>query len=50
MAIPFLLLAVAQQWIDSGLAGMINATTPLFTVLMGALLIQFIVRYNTRCV
>jgi drug/metabolite transporter (DMT)-like permease len=40
MAIPFLLLAVAQQWIDSGLAGMINATTPLFTVLMGALLIQ----------
>jgi len=40
MAVPFLLLAVAQQWIDSGLAGMINATTPLFTVLMGALLIQ----------
>lgn len=40
MAIPFLLLAVAQQWIDSGLAGMINATTPLFTVLMGALLIK----------
>jgi drug/metabolite transporter (DMT)-like permease len=40
MAIPFLLLAVAQQWIDSGLAGMINATTPLFTVLMGALMIQ----------
>jgi drug/metabolite transporter (DMT)-like permease len=40
MAIPFLLLAVAQQWIDSGLAGMINATTPLFTVLMGALLIH----------
>jgi drug/metabolite transporter (DMT)-like permease len=40
MAIPFLLLAVAQQSIDSGLAGMINATTPLFTVLMGALLIK----------
>jgi len=40
MAVPFLLLAVAQQWIDSGLAGMINATAPLFTVLMGALLIQ----------
>jgi drug/metabolite transporter (DMT)-like permease len=40
MAGPFLLLAVAQQWIDSGLAGMINATTPLFTVLVGALLIR----------
>jgi drug/metabolite transporter (DMT)-like permease len=37
MAIPFLLLAVAQQWIDSGLAGMINATTPLFTVLIQSL-------------
>ena len=40
MAVPFLLLAVAQQWIDSGLAGMINATAPLFTVLVGALLIR----------
>ncbi|MEA2377521.1 MAG: hypothetical protein QOD13_1428 [Thermoleophilaceae bacterium] len=40
MAIPFLLLAVAQQWIDTGLAGMINATTPLFTALVGALLVR----------
>jgi drug/metabolite transporter (DMT)-like permease len=40
MAGPFLALAVAQQWIDSGLAGMINATAPLFTVLVGALLIR----------
>jgi drug/metabolite transporter (DMT)-like permease len=40
MAVPFLLLAVAQQWIDSGLAGMINATAPLFTVLVGALLMR----------
>jgi drug/metabolite transporter (DMT)-like permease len=40
MAAPFLLLAVAQQWIDSGLAGMINATAPLFTVLVGALLMK----------
>jgi drug/metabolite transporter (DMT)-like permease len=40
MAIPFLLLAVAQQWIDTGLAGMINATTPLFTALFGALLVR----------
>jgi drug/metabolite transporter (DMT)-like permease len=40
MAIPFLLLAVAQQWIDTGLAGMINATTPLFAALFGALLVR----------
>jgi drug/metabolite transporter (DMT)-like permease len=40
MAVPFLLLAVAQQWIDSGLAGMINATAPLFTVLIGVLMIR----------
>jgi drug/metabolite transporter (DMT)-like permease len=40
MAIPFLLLAIAQQWIDTGLAGMINATTPLFTVLVGGLLVR----------
>jgi len=39
MAIPFLLL----PWLSSGstrLAGMINATTPLFHLLMGALLIH----------
>ena len=40
MAIPFLLLAIAQQWIDTGLAGMINATAPLFTALIGALLVR----------
>jgi drug/metabolite transporter (DMT)-like permease len=40
MAGPFLLLAIAQQWIDTGLAGMINATTPLFTALVGALLVR----------
>jgi len=40
MAVPFLLLAVAQQWIDTGLAGMINATAPLFTALIGGLLVR----------
>jgi drug/metabolite transporter (DMT)-like permease len=40
MAIPFLALAVAQQWIDTGLAGMINATAPLFTALWGGLLVR----------
>lgn len=40
MAIPFLLLAIAQQWIDTGLAGMINATAPLFTALVGGFLVR----------
>lgn len=40
MAVPFLLLAVAQQWIDTGLAGMINATAPLFTALVAAFLVR----------
>jgi drug/metabolite transporter (DMT)-like permease len=40
MAVPFLLLAIAQQWIDTGLAGMINATAPLFTALVAAFLVR----------
>jgi drug/metabolite transporter (DMT)-like permease len=37
MAIPFVLFAVAQQWIDSSLAAMINATTPLMVALVAGL-------------
>jgi drug/metabolite transporter (DMT)-like permease len=40
MAVPFVLFAVAQQWIDSSLAGMINAATPLFVALVAALLVR----------
>jgi drug/metabolite transporter (DMT)-like permease len=36
MAIPFVCFAIAQQWIDSSLAGMINAATPLFVALVAA--------------
>jgi drug/metabolite transporter (DMT)-like permease len=36
MAAPFLLFPVAQQWIDSSLAGMINGAAPLFTVAVAA--------------
>jgi drug/metabolite transporter (DMT)-like permease len=36
MAIPFPLLGVAQQWIDSSLTGMLHAATPLFTALVAA--------------
>jgi drug/metabolite transporter (DMT)-like permease len=31
MAAPFLLFPIAQQWIDSSLAGMINGAVPIFT-------------------
>jgi drug/metabolite transporter (DMT)-like permease len=34
---PYLLFAVAERRIDSAVAGMINATTPLFTVIIAVL-------------
>lgn len=40
MAIPFVLFAVAQQWIDSSLAAMINGSTPLMVALVAALLMR----------
>jgi drug/metabolite transporter (DMT)-like permease len=40
LAAPFLLFSTAQQWIDSSLAGMINAATPLFTALVAAFLVR----------
>jgi len=33
-ALPGLLFAVGQQWVSSSLAGVINATTPLMTVMV----------------
>ena len=40
LAVPFLLFSTAQQWIDSSLAGMINAATPLFTALVAAFIVK----------
>jgi drug/metabolite transporter (DMT)-like permease len=40
MAIPFVLFAVAQQWIDSSLAAMINASTPLMVALVAGLFMR----------
>jgi drug/metabolite transporter (DMT)-like permease len=34
-ALPFLLFAIGEQTVDSGVAGVLNATTPLFSVLIG---------------
>lgn len=38
-AIPFTLLVLAQKHIPAGLAAILNATTPLFTVLIAALML-----------
>lgn len=40
MALPFLLFPVAQQSIDSSLAGMLNAAAPLFTAAIAAVLVR----------
>lgn len=37
-AIPFALFAVGEQSLDSGIAGVLNATTPLWSLLIGVLL------------
>jgi drug/metabolite transporter (DMT)-like permease len=40
MTVPFVLFAIAQQWIDSSLAGMINAAAPLFTAVVAAIAVR----------
>ncbi|MPZ87699.1 MAG: EamA family transporter [Nitriliruptorales bacterium] len=40
MAAPLLLFPIAQQWIDSSLAGMLNGAVPLFAAAVAALLIR----------
>ncbi|WP_081893659.1 DMT family transporter [Actinoalloteichus caeruleus] len=37
-AVPFLLIAVGQRTVDSGTAGVVNATTPLWSLLLGLVL------------
>jgi drug/metabolite transporter (DMT)-like permease len=39
-SVPLLIFPVAQQWIDSSLAGMINGAMPLFAALFYALLLR----------
>ncbi len=33
--VPFLLFSLGQQWVTSGTAGILNATTPLWSLLLG---------------
>ncbi|MFF3940267.1 DMT family transporter [Streptomyces phaeofaciens] len=37
-AVPFALFALGEQTVDSGVAGVLNATTPLWSLLVGVLL------------
>lgn len=40
VAIPFTLFPLAQQWIDSGVAGMLNGATPIFTAVVASFLLK----------
>lgn len=40
MAAPLLLFPIAQQWIDSSLAGMLNGAMPLFAAVTAAVLLR----------
>jgi len=40
IAIPFTLFPLAQQWIDSSLAGILNAAMPLFAAAIAAILLR----------
>ena len=40
VALPFSLFPIAQQWISSALAGMLNGAVPIFAAGIGALMLQ----------
>jgi drug/metabolite transporter (DMT)-like permease len=40
MAFPFLMFPIAEQWIDSSLAGMINGGVPIFAALVASIAIR----------
>jgi drug/metabolite transporter (DMT)-like permease len=40
VAVPFTLFPLAQQWISSGLTGLLNGSLPIFATTIGALMLQ----------
>ncbi|HSM02880.1 MAG TPA: DMT family transporter [Acidimicrobiia bacterium] len=40
MAIPLTLFPIAQQWVDSSIAGMVNGGVPIFAAVIAALLLK----------
>ena len=46
VAVPFLLVPIAQQHIDSALAGMLNAAVPIFSTLVAIVLLRSLPRFR----
>ena len=44
VALPMTLFPIAQQWIDSAVAGMLNGATPIFTAVIAAILLRHLPR------
>lgn len=40
LAIPFVIFPIAQQWINSAVAGMLNGATPIFTAIVASVLLR----------
>ncbi len=40
IVIPFTLFPIAQQWIASGVAGMLNGATPIFTAIVASIMLR----------
>lgn len=40
IAIPLSLFPIAQQWVDSAVAGMLNGTVPIFTAIVASVLLR----------
>ena len=40
MAVPLFLFPIAQQWVDSSIAGMVNGGTPIFAAAIAAILLR----------
>jgi len=40
VVLPFTLFPIAQQWISSGVAGMLNGTTPIFAAIVASVLLR----------
>ena len=45
IALPLTRFPIAQQWIDSAVAGMLNGATPIFTAIVAAVLLRKAPRY-----
>lgn len=44
VAVPMTLFPIAQQWIDSAVAGMLNGATPIFTAVIATILLKHLPR------